>query len=249
MYYVLTILLYRPYLSRAPLYPQDALTECLVSCTGAATRIARLVRDYTLAFTTRRAPYFIAYSAYVAATILIRVVSRAATDHPAKDALRVCLQILVDNERINPGVKRANHVVARLRQSADLEIGLREARFTLEEILGVDVDLTIEDIQRIIQAFSSDREISAAARADAESSISRPLPSMPPQGSFDVATPIANTPQGMLLPDMTHDPNMTSLGNLYPEHDNAMADIIFGLHGSEFHQWWPDFEGYQSMPF
>ncbi|QDS71093.1 hypothetical protein FKW77_009103 [Venturia effusa] len=114
LYHISMILLHRPYLTRGHLYDEHLAEISLQKCASAAIRLAQIARVYCHAFTVRRTPYFIAYSAYVAITILIRVSAHLPQGSSAQKSLHICLGILSDSEKTNQGVKRASFVVSKL---------------------------------------------------------------------------------------------------------------------------------------
>ncbi|KAK3077080.1 hypothetical protein LTS18_011259, partial [Coniosporium uncinatum] len=120
MYHILVILLHRPFMTKGHLYSRTASYDCLFACTQTAIRLAFILRSYCCTFTIRRSPYFIAYSAYVAATILIRVAAHQQSAN-VMTALRACLNILQDNEKTNSGVHRANFVLSQLLRATGQE--------------------------------------------------------------------------------------------------------------------------------
>jgi len=107
-------------MTKGHLYSPTASYDCLFACTQTAIRLAFILRSYCCTFTIRRSPYFIAYSAYVAATILVRVAAHQQSAN-VMTALRACLNILQDNEKTNSGVHRANFVLSQLLRATGQE--------------------------------------------------------------------------------------------------------------------------------
>jgi hypothetical protein len=221
-------------------------------------RIAYIVQSYSAEFTVRRAPYFVAYSSYVASTILIRVAARQEASCNTHKCLGICLTILEENEKINTGIKRANYVVEKLLKGTGL--GTFHSKSESEEhgtIFGESVSDEIEvspkEVASIIDSFSIVDRDSAAGRRPPNGNMqhsyvtttgqqatppdknfsSGPSTSISPGGSMALS-PLAALPRDI-------DPNLTGV---YEYQDpEAFNDIIFGLHGNEFLDLWPDFFG------
>lgn len=258
MYHVFVILLHRPYLSRGHLYSPEVASHCLFSCAKAAMRIAYIVQSYAAAFTVRRAPYFVAYSSYVASTILIRVAARQEASCNTHKCLGICLKILEENEKINTGIKRANYVVGKLLKGT----GLGTFHSTSEsegngnifgETVSDEIEVSPTEVSSIIDSFSMVDRDSAAGRRPPNGNMQQshltttsqqatPLDKnflSAPSTSVSLGGSMTLSPLAALPRDM--DPNMTGVYE-YQDPD-AFNDIIFGLHGTEFLDSWPDFGG------
>lgn len=118
MHHLIVILLHRPFLTQGHLYDARVAEHSLRTCTITAVKLACIIQHYSVAFTIRRAPYFVAYCAYVACTILIRVAHRVTIIGADADDFQHWLHILIEilrrSERTNAGVKRANFVLLSL---------------------------------------------------------------------------------------------------------------------------------------
>ena len=89
---------------------QDSLTVCA----KAANVIVLLLTVYHRKFSIRKAPYLIAYAAYVSATINVRAAARRQSDSESGARLRTCLDLLKQNRDTNPGVDNAMTSLAKL---------------------------------------------------------------------------------------------------------------------------------------
>lgn len=174
LYHISMILLHRPYLTRGHLYDEHLAETSLQKCASAAIRLAQIARVYCHAFTVRRTPYFIAYSAYVAITILIRVSAHLPQGSSAQKALHVCLGILSDSEKTNQGVKRASFVVSKLLFAVarggpnpfpDSENHRREP---WGETIDDRIELSREAMSMIISTFSTTSPDAAAEQSQLE---------------------------------------------------------------------------------
>lgn len=252
MYHIFIILVHRPYLSKGHLYSSEVANHCLFSCVKSAMRIAYIVQRYSVAFTVRRAPYFIAYSSYVASTILIRVAARQESSCNSHKCLQICLKILEENEKVNTGVKRANYVVGKLLKGTGLgichsilESGNHEDIFA--ETISDKIEVSPIEASHIIDSFSMvDRDYAAGRH---------------PQNGNMQQSNLTTTNQQTALQDknLVSAPTfLTSLrataassqemnrdiADVYECQDSdALNDIIYGLHGTEFLASWPDFFG------
>lgn len=116
MYYVLVILLHRPFVADGHLYStqRSVSVSAFLACADAASSIVRLLRKYDRVFSVRHAPYLISYATYVAATILVRIASKPGHDLDAIGYLETCLAVFSKNQATNWAVKRANAVIRSL---------------------------------------------------------------------------------------------------------------------------------------
>ncbi|CAG9952080.1 unnamed protein product [Clonostachys rosea f. rosea IK726] len=128
MYYVLQILLHRPFVADGHLLstPRPISVNALKTCAAAAAEIVRLIRAYHNAFSVKRAPYLISYATYVAATVHVRIASKRAADSNAYSHLESCLAVFVENQETNWAVRRAAGVVQNLMRR--LEVSLPHGR-------------------------------------------------------------------------------------------------------------------------
>lgn len=217
MYHILTIILHRPFLSRSRLELPRARLQCLSTCFRAASKLSCIVQCYYTAFTVRRAPYFIAYSAFVAATILIRVAAQPPAGALFHDRLNVCLWFLRESERINAGVSKANFVITKLLRKHLLT----EPMSTSQEPLLVpfiDVNLEQSEADAIIQGFAQDGDCRDAA----------------PQQNDNDGRSISHRPT-LAAKEMVES-CAEGTTRAYPQYEE-FNDLIFGLHGELLDQW------------
>ena len=112
MYYVLQILLHRPFVSEGHLQsalPTVAL-ESFSSCVGAADSIAQYLDSYNRAHTFKKLPYFLFYASYVSATIHVRIAAQKQLETNAYAYLRTCFQIFDSDMEGNSAAARAKAV-------------------------------------------------------------------------------------------------------------------------------------------
>ncbi|KAF2095606.1 hypothetical protein NA57DRAFT_11696, partial [Rhizodiscina lignyota] len=125
MFHLLLILLNRPFITRGHLLDYRVAAGCLRTCILAAIRLSCIIQHYCTAFTIRRAPYFISYCAYVACTILVRVVRHVPEEVPDGsalwDGLALLREFLRNSQRTNAGVTRANFVLEKLIQRCGID--------------------------------------------------------------------------------------------------------------------------------
>ncbi|KAE9984611.1 hypothetical protein BLS_001986 [Venturia inaequalis] len=270
LYHISMILLHRPYLTRGHLYDEHLAEASLQKCTSAAIRLAQIARVYCHAFTVRRTPYFIAYSAYVAITILIRVSAHLPQGSSAQKSLHFCLGILSDSEKTNQGVKRASFVVSKLLFAVarggpnpfpDSENHRREP---WGEVIDDRIELSREAMSMIISTFSTTSPDAAAEQsqlevhpqdpginghpsfhqAQAQLQLASGDQQQPPRSFNDMDQ---GTAAQLLASLRTNTPVISSAPspkmNPYSALDSVQAfpDTIFGLHNDESFQSWPDF--------
>jgi hypothetical protein len=260
------ILLHRPYLTKGHLYDDRLAATSLQKCTVAAIRLAHIARVYCHAFTVRRTPYFIAYSAYVAITILIRVSAHLPKGSDAQQGLHLCLGILSDSEKTNQGVKRASFVVSKLLFAVaragpnpfpDSEIHRREP---WGETVNDRIELSREAMTMIISTFSTTSPDAAAEQSQLEVHPQDPgiNSHVFSQQQQLAATPGSHEPRtfndmdsgaaAQLLASLrTNTPVISTApspkiynGGTF-DNMQALPDTIFGLHSDESFQSWPDF--------
>jgi hypothetical protein len=251
LYQISVILLHRPFFTRGHLFDDNQAAPAFLKCATAATRLAHIVNNYSHAFTIRRAPYFIAYSAYVATTILIRLSSHQEDGSVPHQCLHLCLAILSESERINAGVKRASFVVNKL----VFALARRGPNPFPSHISGPPWGQVVTDkfdidsarIFQIIDSFSLSSPDASAERSDLESSRidpglsgqSRPEAShLPMELDNDSAAQLlaslrSNTPA---ISELQHTPRSQPYDIGPP-----LPDIIFGLHNDDTLQTWPHF--------
>lgn len=113
MYYVLIILLHRPFVADGHLctMSRSVSVNSFMECASAASSIVSLLRTYDRAFSVRRAPYLISYATYVASTILVRIAAKRGHTSGEHSSLETCLAVFRENQETNWAVRRANLVV------------------------------------------------------------------------------------------------------------------------------------------
>ncbi|KAJ4252767.1 hypothetical protein NW762_010673 [Fusarium torreyae] len=116
MYYVLVILLHRPFVADGHLYNtfRSISVDSLIKCSAAASSISSLLRAYHRAFSVRRAPYLISYATYVAATIHCRIAAKNGPGSIAYINLMTCLAVFKENQETNSAVQKAAVIIHRL---------------------------------------------------------------------------------------------------------------------------------------
>jgi len=215
-------------------------------------------------------PYFIAYSAYVAITILIRVSAQLPKGNEAQIGLHICLGILADSEKTNAGVKRASFVVSKLlfaiarggpNPFPETEVH-RSAPWG--ETVNDKIELSPGTMSRIISTFSTTSPDAAAEQSQLEVHPSDPGIQGPfiPDNIRGYTTMDSGTAAQLLASLRTNTPaqviSSAPSPKIYPGNgnpaggpngtlvDNMMSmaflpDTIFGLHNDESFQSWPDF--------
>jgi hypothetical protein len=255
LYHISVILLHRPYFTRGHLFNEAQAPHSFGKCAKASIRLAHIVNTYSHAFTVRRAPYFIAYSAYVALTILLRLAAYQTEGSVSQQCVHACLIFLEESERINAGVKRAMFVVSRL-MFAVARRGPNPFPKKLDyqlwgQVITDNIEMECADVFQIIDSFSVSSPDAAAVRSGLESShaIDPQLPvqslqetsHLPIEMDNDSAAQLlaslrSNTPAISELQHTPRDQATQESGALYP-------DIIFGLHSDDALQYWPGFNG------
>ncbi|KAF5240030.1 hypothetical protein FAUST_4614 [Fusarium austroamericanum] len=116
MYYVLVILLHRPFVADGHLYNtfRSISVDSVIKCSAAASSICTLLRAYHRAFSVRRAPYLISYATYVAATIHCRIAAKNGKGSTAYLNLMTCLSVFKENQETNSAVQKAAVIIHRL---------------------------------------------------------------------------------------------------------------------------------------
>jgi hypothetical protein len=116
MYYVLVILLHRPFVADGHLYNtfRSISVDSVIKCSAAASSICGLLRAYHRAFSVRRAPYLISYATYVAATIHCRIAAKNGKGSTAYLNLMTCLAVFKENQETNSAVQKAAVIIHRL---------------------------------------------------------------------------------------------------------------------------------------
>lgn len=222
-------------------------------------RVATIVRVYKNAFTGRRMPYFIAYSAYVAITILMRINAYLEAGSDVQKCLHNCLDVLADSERINAGVKRASFVVSKLlfaiaRGGPNPFPPTDRLVVPWGELATDNIQLDPMVIPRIIATFSASSPDAATEQSQLETmsssaafgavSLSHVDEEDRTHSPWDLDS---GTAAQLLTSLRTNTSAQSAVATPKPQHMQepvALApfpDIIFGLHSDEAFQSWPDF--------
>jgi hypothetical protein len=202
-------------------------------------------------------PYFIAYSAYVAVTILIRVNAFLESGSDVHRCLQRCLEDLADSEKINAGVKRASFIISKLlfavARSGPNPFPPPEALSPpWGEIATDHLQLDSNVIPKIIATFQATSPDAAAEQSQLEVQANEPVLSttdinhdnngLGGNGPWDLDS---GTAAQLLTSLRTNTPAHSAVATPkpppFPEPPAPFPDIIFGLHSDEAFQSWPDF--------
>jgi hypothetical protein len=240
------ILLHRPYITRGHLFNEAQAPHSFLKCATAAIRLAHIVNTYSYAFTVRRAPYFIAYSAYVACTILIRLASYQEKGSVPQQCLHACLIVLDESEKINAGMRRAMYVVSRL-LFAVARRGPNPFPHQLDNApwgqpVSDNFEIDSAAINAIIKTFSLSSPDAATERPEPERShtIDPGLPRLLRTGTPRVSMELDNDSAAQLLASLRSNAAALARSPHYTFEDQAaqevtipMPDTIFGLHSED----------------
>lgn len=116
MYYVLQILLHRPFVSEGHLQsalPTVAL-DSFSSCVAAADSIAQYLDSFNRAHTFKKLPYFLFYASYVSATIHVRIAAQKQFESNAYAYLRSCFLVFDMNGEGKNAATKAKAVIQQL---------------------------------------------------------------------------------------------------------------------------------------
>jgi hypothetical protein len=143
MYYVLIILLHRPFVADGHLcsMSRSVSVNSFMECASAASKIVSLLRAYDRAFSVRRAPYLISYATYVASTILVRIAAKRGPTSGEHSSLGTCLAVFRENQETNWAVRRANLVVRNVMKR--LGVSIAEGEEALKIHVDDDTELTV----------------------------------------------------------------------------------------------------------
>jgi hypothetical protein len=244
------ILLQRPFITKGHLFNEHHAHHALVQCVTAAVHLAHTVRVYCHAFTVRRTPYFIAYSAYVAITILIRVAAHTRAGSVPYQCLQNCMAILEESEKTNAGVKRARFVVSKLifaigkKSAITFPPGNMVAPWgeVLSDKFVLDTPATIQ----IISSFSLSSPDTTGGRSEWDSHVDPGLNTPAPSGAYQPLE-LDNDGAAHLLASLrSTTPAIVATPRSLPplEANTPFPDAIFGLHGEDAFQSWPDFDNH-----
>ncbi|KAL8715957.1 MAG: hypothetical protein Q9220_000624 [cf. Caloplaca sp. 1 TL-2023] len=112
-FYVLQILLHRPFLSYGHIHIQlpDMALESFSTCASAANSIGAYLGCYERVHSFDRVPYFLLYAAYVSATIQVRIVAQRRTGTNAMAYLLTCLRVFDRNSRELSSALKAKSII------------------------------------------------------------------------------------------------------------------------------------------
>jgi hypothetical protein len=204
-------------------------------------------------------PYFIAYSAYIAIAILMRVNAFFEVGAEVHRCLQHGLDVLVDSERINAGVKRASFVISKLlfavARNGPNPFPPNDAMpAPWGEVVTDNIHLDPAVIPRIIATFSATSPDAAAEQSQLEVHPNEPglgghnrslgVEGNAGQGPWDLDS---GTAAQLLTSLRTNTPAHSAVATPKPpplplaDTPTPFPDIIFGLHSDEAFQYWPDF--------
>lgn len=124
MYYVLQILLHRPFVSEGHLQsalPTVAL-DSFSSCVAAADSIAQYLESFNRAHTFKKLPYFLFYASYVSATIHVRIAAQKQLETNAYAYLRTCFLVFDENAESSTAAAKAKAVIRQLMDRMDVSL-------------------------------------------------------------------------------------------------------------------------------
>lgn len=129
MFYVLQILLHRPFVSEGHLQsalPNVAL-DSFSSCVAAADSIAQYLDSFNRAHTFKKVPYFLIYASYVSATIHVRIAAQKQLETNAYAYLRTCSLVFDANGEDNVAATvKAKAVIQKLMNRMGVSLPIEE---------------------------------------------------------------------------------------------------------------------------
>ena len=129
MFYVLQILLHRPFVSEGHLQsalPNVAL-DSFSSCVAAADSIAQYLDSFNRAHTFTKVPYFLLYASYVSATIHVRIAAQKQLETNAYAYLRTCFLVFdVNGEDNIAAAAKAKTVILQLMNRMGVSLPIEE---------------------------------------------------------------------------------------------------------------------------
>ena len=116
MYYLLQILVHRPFVSLGHLYNTlpSVVLESFSTCAAAADNIALYLESYERVHSFSRAPFPLFYATYITATIHVRVAKQKQVETNAYTHLRTCLRVFEANCREVPEARLAISIIRKL---------------------------------------------------------------------------------------------------------------------------------------
>ena len=124
MYNSSLILLHRPFVSGGHLHSSfpSIAADSLIVCATAAKGIIILLELYQKAYSFSRPTYTMYYSAYLSATIYVRIAAHVDPGNEAFAGLRLCLAFFEQNQERTPAVRNAFTAIRLLMHRLGLEI-------------------------------------------------------------------------------------------------------------------------------
>ncbi|KAL8793874.1 MAG: hypothetical protein Q9195_003493 [Heterodermia aff. obscurata] len=124
MYYLLQILIHRPFVNLGHLYNTlpSVVLESFSTCAAAADNIALYLHSYERVHTFRKAPFPMFYAAYISATIHVRVAKQKQVKTNASTHLRTCLRVFKENSLELAEVRLAISIIRQLMDRIGVEI-------------------------------------------------------------------------------------------------------------------------------
>ncbi|KAF2435402.1 hypothetical protein EJ08DRAFT_580700 [Tothia fuscella] len=251
LYHICVILLHRPYLTKGHLFTAHHAQHALICCLVAAIRLAHVARAYCHAFTVRRTPYFIAYAAYVAITILLRVSAYQQPGSTPHQCVQYCLEILSASERTNAGVRKANSVVSKLifvvnrKGPNPFPPGLSNPPWG--QVLNERFDIDASSSFKIIDSFSLSSPDTTRQRSEWEPRVVESALNGQDSRLDHQSMELDHDSAAHLLASLrTNTPGMVDIPRDFVGHEvsTPFPDIIFGLHGDDAMQPWPEFNNH-----
>ena len=123
LYYLLQILIHRPFVSSGHLYNTlpSVVLESFSTCAAAADNIALYLKSYERVHTFRKAPFPLFYASYISATIHVRVAKQKQVETNAYTHLRTCLRVFKENSRELPEARLAISIIRQLMDRIGVE--------------------------------------------------------------------------------------------------------------------------------
>ncbi|KAL9044852.1 MAG: hypothetical protein Q9214_002041 [Letrouitia sp. 1 TL-2023] len=217
LYHVLRIQLHHPFVAKGHLYSAapNAARDSFKVCTVAATEIVQILMAYDRTFSMAKAPYLIAYSTYVAATIHVRIAANKESGSDAYVNLQRCLAVLSENQVTNSGVSSA--IIALQSLSSSLGVNVEMNRDSAPEKKEGRGGLTHQE-------FSG---MNAKTKSHLPPTSFHPNPTLPCPSSDTDLQPVPDFDIDMILQGFAGaDMNMLPPGSRYgPVHFDYYPDI------------------------
>ena len=123
IYYLLQILIHRPFVSFGHLYNTlpSVVLESFSTCAAAADNIALYLESYERVHTFRKAPFPLLYATYISATIHVRVAKQKQVKTNAYTHLRTCLRVFKENSKELPESRLAISIIRQLMDRIGVE--------------------------------------------------------------------------------------------------------------------------------